>query len=249
MLLVVAVVLGFGLSIVSQSTTDVKITEHDQEATRAFNAAEAGIEAAMKNISTIGSFSKTVDNILVNYQVTPNTFLEGLLSENESAQVVLGGVNTWLNIEWVNRTTENPGCNIAESGGAPASLLITIVNNSNVLRRVAVNACASFDGVNGMTSVGVDDSGNEYLKKYRIQILTTDVYARIRPIYNQASIRVYGTPNDLPTQSYNINSKAISTTIDTNPLESKAIEVTKTQPATPSIFDYVLFSGLSIIKY
>ena len=67
---------------------------------------------------------------------------------------------------------------------------------------------------------------------------------RIRPLYNQTNLRVYGGGNvDLPNQAYLINSAA---QVDT--LESKAIEVTRTEPASPSIFDYALFSGGSIIK-
>ena len=67
---------------------------------------------------------------------------------------------------------------------------------------------------------------------------------KIRPIYNQTKIKVTGTGTDpLPVQAYAIDSQAKSPT-----LESKAIQVSRTIPATPAIFDYVLFSGGSIVK-
>lgn len=46
-LLVMAVVLTIGLSVVSRSVTDIKISEQTEDSARAFSAAEAGIEQAL----------------------------------------------------------------------------------------------------------------------------------------------------------------------------------------------------------
>ncbi|MFC1627384.1 PilX N-terminal domain-containing pilus assembly protein [Patescibacteria group bacterium] len=243
-LLVMAVTLGFGLSIISQSTTDVRISSQEQESSRAFNAAEAGIEEALQDLS-VSSAGLAVNGIDVNYTVAQENYLEGIYSENESAQVLLGGVNNTLTIEWAKSTSEveNPGnCAgvAAGSGQTAASLLITVVDDNDQVRRVGLNAC-DLSAANGMTNVlavGADD----YLRSYDLAVTSNDAYVRIRPIYNQASMRVVGFL-DLPDQLYQIDSKA-----QTNTLESKAIEVTRTEPATPSIFDYVLFSGTSIVK-
>jgi hypothetical protein len=240
-LLVVAVALGFGISIISQATTDIRISQQEQEAARAFNAAEAGIEEALKALS-VGSFILPVDEIEVEYTVTGETYLEGMFKENEAVQVRLGGANT-LRIEWVDTGSEveDPGSCVATSGQAPASLLISIIDNSNQIRRVGWNACG-LNGDNGMLDVG--GAGDDpYLRRSDLEVYVDDSLVRIRPVYNRTSLKVTGIVEDLPIQAYSIDSEAQTPT-----LEAKAIEVTRTEAATPAIFDYVLFSGTNIIK-
>lgn len=237
--LVMAVALGFGISIISQSTTDIRMTEQEQEAARAFNAAEAGIEEALKSIS-VGPGSITVDGIQVDYQVTSKNDFEGVYKEGETAQVLIGG-NWTLNIEWI-KPGEDPGTCVGTSNQAPASLLITIHKNDNTIRRVGINACP-LNGVNGMTDVAVPGN-DDYYRLYQLPVAASEDMLRIIPIYNQASIRVTRVSGAaLPTQLYQINSTA-----QTNTKETKAIEVTRTEPATPSVFDYVLFSGSNLVK-
>lgn len=241
-LLVVVVALGFGLSIISQSVTDTEIAGHSEESARVFNAAEAGIEDALGKISslTIGTgYNLSVGDVDVQYSVSGNNFLEAVYQENEIATVVLGAVADTLTIEWV-QPGENPGTCNGVSAGAPASLLITVINNANQIVRYGLNAC-DLDSVNGMTRVGVSNGTDGYLRQYSLTVAASDELVKIRPIYNQAQIRVTG--NNLPVQAYGIDSKAQSPT-----LESKAIQVSRTVPATPAIFDYVLFSGTNIVK-
>ena len=249
LLLVVLVALGFGLSIISQSVTDVKISLHDQEASRAFNAAEAGIEQALKDIS-VASGNLLVDDIQVDYSVTGQTQLDGVFKENESVQVSLTDADPNLNtltVEWVDSTStaENPASCSNASGQAPASLLISIVDDTNQLRQLGINSC-SLNGDNGMVDIADVGSGN-FLRQYSFPIDVDgigddDLLVRIRPIYNTTSLMVTGNV-ELPVQSYTIDSTA-----QTPSLESKAIKVTRTETATPPIFDYVLFSGTSIVK-
>ncbi|MFH0943149.1 MAG: hypothetical protein V1810_03175 [Candidatus Beckwithbacteria bacterium] len=245
-LLVVAVALGFGLSIISQSITDVQITGHSEESVRAFNAAEAGIEEALTNLSGLlligGSSSMSVDNIEVDYSVEEASFVETIVRENDVAEVVLGGADT-LTINWVESSNEleNPeeSCN-GVSGGAPASLLISVIDVNGNVQRTAINAC-NLDAENGLTRVGVSDGEDGYLKKYSLAVGPNDERVRIRPLYNQATIRVTGT--NLPVQTYIIDSSAQSPT-----LESKAIQVSRSVSAVPAIFDFVLFSGTNIMQ-
>jgi len=48
-LLVLTVATTIGLSLIARSTTDVSITRTQEESSRAFSAAEAGIELALKS--------------------------------------------------------------------------------------------------------------------------------------------------------------------------------------------------------
>lgn len=247
-LLVVAVALGLGLSIISQSTTDVKISQQEQASARAFNAAEAGIEDALRQITTItlgAPQSLSVDDIPVEYTVTGRDFVEATFSENESAQVVLNGSINTLTIEWVDKNSpdENPNnCSgaSAASGQTAASLLISLVDSSYTVTRLGLNACA-LSASNNLTDVS-ESGADSYLRRYDLAVNAGDQLVRIRPLYNQTSLRVSGT-NPLPNQAYLISASAQAPTE-----EAKAIEVTRLEPGTPSIFDYVLFSGGGLVK-
>lgn len=247
-LLVVAVVLGLGLSIISQSTTDVRITQQEQDAARAFNAAEAGIEDALKQITTVAldmPQSLNVDNVPVEYTVSGRDFLEMQFKENESGQVILDGTANTLTIEWVDKNSdgENPnnctGVNAA-SGQTAASLLVSVIDANYQVRRYGLNACA-LSASNNLIDVAQTGS-DKYLRSYNVSIAAGDRLMRIRPLYNLASLRVTAS-NGLPNQAYLINSSA---QVETK--ETKAIEVTRLEPGTPSIFDYVLFSGGGLVK-
>jgi len=240
-LLVVAVALGLGLSIMSQSTTDIRMSQQEQESARAFSAAEAGIEDALKAI-TVGSGNLTVDGIDVNYTVTGQQFLQGRFPENGVAQVILDGNENILTIEWVEEgdPVEDPGTCVGKTGEAPASLLISVINSDYEVRRVGINACV-LRYTNNLEDIS-DFGDFPYLRRYNLEISDGDQLVRIRPVYNSTSLQVTADPDSfdpLPDQAYLISSSAqIETT-----KEAKAIEVTRLEPAAPPIFDYVLFSG------
>lgn len=244
-LLVVGVALGLGLSIISQSTTDVKISEQEQQAARAFNAAEAGIEEALKDVA-VGDYDLTVDGIPVSYSVTGLDFIENQFKENETAQVLLGNTANTIRVEWVKEgnAVELPGgsCSGAQarSNQTGASLLINVIASDGSITSYGLNAC-SLSGSNNMTNVGTGGTDG-FLRRYDINVTASDEIMRIRPIYNTTSIRVAGQTSNLPTQSFLIDSKA---QVETQ--EAKAIEVTRNEPASPSVFDYVLFSGQSLV--
>ena len=105
---------------------------------------------------------------------------------------------------------------------------------------MGINAC-NLSASNGLTNVSTAGA-NQYLRRYSLAVSAADRLVRLRPLYNTASLRVTAT-NALPTQAYRINAKAQAPT-----QEAKAIEVTRWEPVTPSIFDYVLFSGGNLIK-
>ena len=254
-LLIIAVALGFGLSIISQSTTDVRISKQEQESARAFNAAEAGIEEALQKLSIVAGagpqeLSGLDTGVESSYEVTGANQLEAVYQENDTAQVSLLNSDptlTKLTVNWVkaNSTVENPRC--TGESQTPASLEITVIKGSSgnyAKRSFAYNACPTLG--NGMSTNGVVNGSQGYLKRRDIPIESDDVLVRIRPIYNQASLWIRGNV-DLPLQGYAIASTAQVGTADQS-TAVKAIEVTRTEPGTPSIFDFVLFSGSNLVK-
>ncbi|HKZ35767.1 MAG TPA: pilus assembly PilX N-terminal domain-containing protein [Patescibacteria group bacterium] len=253
-LLVIAVALGFGLSIISQATTDVRIARQEQESARAFNAAEAGIEAALQKLSIVaGAGSQEIgglsDDVSGTYEVNPANEIQATYQENDTVQVNLANHDpglTSVTINWVKADSniENPGC--SSEAVTPASLVLTIIKGTAYgysQRNLAYNACGVFD--NGMAAAALSgDAG--YLKKVEVDIEAGDELMRIRPVYNQTSLLVTGNA-PLPIQGYEIASSAQVGTNDQS-LATKAIEVTRTEPGAPAVFDYVLFSGTNLTK-
>jgi len=81
-LLVMAVILTIALSVVSRSVTDISISRKEEEAARAFSAAEAGIEKVLKT-----GASSSLSNIGNNSGFdTKITFVSG-------AEILLNGAN------------------------------------------------------------------------------------------------------------------------------------------------------------
>ncbi|MBU2577208.1 hypothetical protein KKA69_00060, partial [Patescibacteria group bacterium] len=69
LLLAIAVILTVGLSIVSRSITDVKISQQSQESARALWVAQAGLEQAIRSNSSIGSAGSPEELNGVSYYV------------------------------------------------------------------------------------------------------------------------------------------------------------------------------------
>ncbi len=72
------------------------------------------------------------------------------------------------------------------------------------------------------------------------------LFARIKPIYADATISVSGS--NLPTQSYLVRSEAENASTNATGREVRVVEVNRSLPAAPSILDYALYSGGSITK-
>ena len=65
---------------------------------------------------------------------------------------------------------------------------------------------------------------------------------RIRPLCNQATVKI-SSDSPLPPQFYKIRAEAAGPGGET-----RAVEVTRSLPILPPIFDYVLFSGGGLVK-
>lgn len=87
LLLAVAVILTVGLSIISRSITDVKISQQSQESARALWVAQAGLEQAIRSNSSVGSVEAPQELNGVSYYVEKKA-----LGENTSEYVYPGKV-------------------------------------------------------------------------------------------------------------------------------------------------------------
>lgn len=73
LLLVMVIALAVGLSTISRSTLEVSTSRKSEDSSRAFSAAEAGIERAIQaNINTLGSTASAVPNLTLSNQTSAN---------------------------------------------------------------------------------------------------------------------------------------------------------------------------------
>lgn len=259
-LLVMAVVLTVGLSIASRSVTDVKISQQSQEAARALWVAQAGLEKAVK--ANIQSDSGTFDNDSVSYEVTRQGLGGGndylypqKIGANETATVWLVGHNEEtreidtsvffsgkLTIYW-----GNPGESAAsETTPALEATLIYLDGDSFRQTRYAYDPFLSrqtptnFSAASGGSTVGgqvlafssgeinlSNPTDKPYLLRIKILFSTTPQVLAVK------------ANNPLPGQGncFESSAKVVESGV------SRKLKQCRLWEVSPSIFDYVLFSG------
>lgn len=224
-LLIAVVLLTVGVSVMLRSTGDVSLSTQEEASSRVFNAAEAGIE---KGLGTLTSGSLNVGDASVNYDVVGNNFLETVVEEGHVAEVDLSGYAGTMTVQWYTY-----GASVACDN---ASVVLSLFSDTNTVTRYGLTpeGCTRDDFI--VASGGTPP----YQSKYEVTVLNAKI-ARIRTVYAEANIQVTGT-GTFPNQSHTITSTATSTTGD----EARAIQVERSLPAAPAIFDYVLFSGTDI---
>lgn len=256
-ILIMVVLLTVGLSVASQSTQEAFLSNQEDESTRVFNAAEAGVEQALSTdlagvvTPVSGSTTVTGSNASVNYTINPTTVLETRVPEGGTATVKLADPASTppgspavpqVSIQWARETA---------CGQNPASLILEIFsydatkNPKTTVRYMSLNPAPCANHYNLTTDVNTGGS-NGYFRQYTFNANATDVLIRIKPQYNDTSVKVQGSGASLPIQGYSIRSTATNNLGTSN--ETRSVEVNRTLSMAPSIFDYVLFSGTSIVK-
>lgn len=239
-ILVMVVMSTIGISLATRSASDVRTARQSQEATQTFSAAEAALEDILSRDQSYLEDTETgeftgVENVAVNYSVGKEAELTTELLEGSTAEIDVssGAAGQEVVVEWSDT---------AECSQTPASLLLSIVNTAGatpVARHYGYAICDNSDGM----EVSVT-SGSQYARQVTLTLQDGDNKIRITPIYNDTDVLVNGNGWTLPTQEFTINSVA------QNQLgrETKAIEVERTNEYAPTILDYALVSGTTIIK-
>lgn len=244
-ILIMVVLLTFGLSIASRSTREVALSQQEEESNRVFNAAEAGVERALatdldfqgEEFSEDGTIIPGTDSSL-SYNIRKNRVLETRLIQGTTAMIQMQDATnplpTEISIDWSRETD----CGAARK---PASLIVSVYNVTGLdesVRHLAFGACTRNDEI---AVAGVGQNG--YYRRATITTQAGDQFMRIKSMYNDTHLRV-SAPTTLPTQAYNIRSEAESTLGN----ETRAVEVLRTLPVAPSVMDYALFSGSTLMK-
>jgi len=296
--------LAITLSLGNRTLLDLQSSGTSDFSSRAFSAAEAGAEQALKGslntlttsgttqyTSPVATFSSSGQSLAnFTYIVTPVTTVALRISQDNVLQVPLKtGNNSYysgaVKLLWVNIKDNLSGTFGENVSGSRPSIEITLLKpqsgdfyaykgvfnadsvvNSNAsggnyfvnpstssvaytLPGTSVSATLSVPNYNG--GIGdTDANGNltrfnqAYANLLTISIPNSEHYAylRIRAIYNSVSVAVETgnqTNRDLPAQSFIINSYGTAGNA------KRSVQVTKSSPGLPPIFDFVLFNGSS----
>lgn len=249
-LLLMTALLTLGVGAVTQSTSDLRDTRQETDASLAFNQAEAGVEIALGRLEESSgavfdfvnsgdsvfsdSFVNTNTGTEVTYRIEKvNTITNLRLKENETAEVAIQSpiavsdpVNLYLN--WSEPNTALEVMFFIEDAGV-------VSVQRHALRRNNLASTSKYPGF-----IDVAD-GNTY--EFTISPIKNSLkLVRIRAIGGDTDFTVTTNGWTLPVQAYRIT----STAQQQNSNEVKVIELTKSIEALPSIFDFALFSGETI---
>lgn len=245
-LLLMVALLVAGLSLASRTAQDLMLSTSQLESSRVFSAAEAGIEEALSSEFDFAGSEQLVElgsdyyeGANVSYSINKHSLLDVLIFEGVVVKVDLAGVaaatSPALKIDW----SVESNCLTEE----PASLLISVYSQDAGVSKVRHYALAGCDRGDEFELAGASsESGLNFY--YQLPLTTNDLFARIRPVYNGTRIKIEGVNFSLPTQYLSIRSQAENSSGD----EVRIVTVERSLPAQPSVFDFVLFSGDTLIK-
>lgn len=243
-LLVVVVSLAVGLSVASRNITNIRTSTQTEESQKAFSAAEGGIESVLsQGLSSLvpGTTQVDVGNIKANVNVEKKETFEAQIVRGSVGQISIVGMETKpVKISWAKNgetaasieVTQLWGC----CGSAPG------VQTRNAYDGGSSESLGKQFGFND----ALDPGGCEgYAKCVTITIANDNAtLLRIRPFWHSNSFLVKAIPpNVLPTQTYTLKSTA-----STADGITRTVQVTKTLPQLPAVFDYAIYSDSAIVK-
>ncbi len=267
LILVMVIALGIGLSVVQKSLVDISSSSKVEESSRAFSAAEAGIEKTLKdNLATAVNFAENRSSATVYdsglLPVIPSVgsrqdpLAYPPLAKEEVAHFWLADPNSatnpptvfynptpsrTLDVYWGNSTTDR------------AALEITLVYHDGTSYQSRKWYLDQISRSNNFT-VGCDPTGGSSLPNYTCRFTITGLptglmLLRTRLLYNSFSqpvaIQAVGTcgqPCSIPPQAKVLTSVGISGETE------RKIRVSQTEKVVPPFFDFALFAVGDISK-
>jgi hypothetical protein len=254
LLVVLGLLVTLVLSVASRTLSDSVLTRQEKEQSSAFGVAETGIEEALRMIRVgdvpvapipIGDSTGVMSG---NYNVQSGSELEIYLKEGESGNINLTGYvgNVWVSWTKADSLTENVTCIGQGSGQAPAAMEAAWYGASGTVGRFYYNPYNPGDcniTGNGFFPAAPAVTNPGFRSEAWIPMPLGTTFLRIRPLYSGATVKV--TPAGaalLPSQFYKIQSQVKGGDV------SKEIEVKRTIDSAPTVFDFAVFSGSTIVK-
>lgn len=238
--LAAVVSLTVGLSAVSRTITNTKVSTEEANSQKALSAAEAGIEKLLNNAS-LGQSGGTLSNN-ANFSATTTQVRSDSVELNGGNIVAKDdGADVWLSNsdfsggQWSGTLTVywNGGC----SNSALEIVTLSGVRNNPAMARSAYDACSSRGNNFQNPSSGGTINGKSYSHSFSLDI-NNGFIARIIPIYADTAIAVRGS-SVLPPQGDIIES------VGTSGNTSRKVRVYKGYPRVPiEFFPYNIFLPL-----
>lgn len=268
-LLIMAVALTIGLSVVSRSITDIRISQEQEESARAFSAAEASLESLLATggaPETIGDFTISTDTrdlgnssafVFPKEVAAGDTQTVWLVDHNEDGALganFYGGTD--IELYWGNEDTADD----QESTPALEAIIIYKEGGEYKTRRAAFDPNSGRIATNDFTLVNKGSySLGEHSFSFKASFSEDDdvdfpggaeIYAlRLKLLYNVRVndgvahlLGVKGMGGDIPLQGNCYASTATSATTDI----SRKVEQCQFYPSLSGMFDYVLYSESSL---
>lgn len=269
-LLVLTIATTIALSLISRTTTDTSITAQVEQSSRAFSAAEAGVEEALKGITVSGVQTLSAG---VTYKVEIGNIGDAIGVYGFPKNTQKGVTETlWLAphddvtgaiLETDATRYKASTIDVCWSSGpvVPALLVTVLYKEQSTGSYQVLKAAFDPDGVRAATNKFVStytpggcggNSGTNYKERINFTALNASVdpatdyliALRIRPLYSDTQIAIDTAFEGvkLPLQGKSITSTG--TTGDTN----RKIVVYQQYKAPSTIFDAAVYSQSSLIQ-
>ncbi len=238
LVLIMTIVSALAVSLATRSTVDTRIQQTETNSVQALVLAQSGIEQMLMNPSSTTISTPSYSASLVDTGMT--TFSTGRIDPGSTVELNISGADfvtlTGFSVYWKN--------DVGNVGGQPA-LFISLVNNAGVITDFAYD----YSGLNGFTAA-LDGSGLGFEKrtpkinlaatvsKVRITVLGAPAFMEIIPLDSGAIF---------PSQQKSIQSIGNVQSGSENIKYGLQYDES-TSDTVPSIFDYALFSGGTIIQ-
>lgn len=244
-LLIMAVALTIGLSVISRSITDIRISQQTEEAARAYSAAEAGIEEAL--ITGTSNLNPVPFETGATYQTAVAGFGEGTqfvfpqeLAVNEIYTLYLATYTPANNPPFGTPYYTANNINLCWDGDNAAVEVSLYYDAAGYkVARWAVDPQTGRSP--GFDSPDIGGCAGLAHKKTLNFPAGTRLFLRIRVFYENAGVG-FTTDGILPSQGNKIESTG------TAGQATRKVEVVRFHPAPPEIFDFALFSGSNLTK-
>ncbi len=260
------------LSVVSRTITEARLTSEQDTSSKTLRVAEAGVEEALRTLSDV-NFGGTLNGQSYLVSVAPGASSEGYISgrpivAGEMLEVNLVGANAKsLNIFVGDKAdvSQQPPAAVQlvlyVAGGTKtittkADKTKTLYLDSDVVYydydwdpvRLEGNFFDDVKSNQGGVTGTIPFLGVNFAMMVNLQLTGREVALRIKPFYNQATIGVQAVGKVKNAVSYYLPSQQYKATVTAKGEGNveKKIEVTRSLPALPEIFDAALYSGVGL---
>lgn len=248
-MVIMVISLAVGLAVSTRATSSLRRVTQTYQSAQALSFAESGLETAL----AVADLSTHIGDHNMGD-------IDGDGIANDCNYTVASAGDTGNFVSFLNRDLVQQVNLVAGSGSGTvywsaaseedAAMVITLIyldGTDYKIIKYAVDPNASRRIDNGFSSPSngsnsYDGITYSYGQTFTTPVGKTPVALRIRSMYNAGAVSFWVTAANLPSQGYRITSTGTKGT------SVRKAEVSVSQPAAPTMFDYVLFSGGNLQK-